>query len=107
MHKVHNLWRGGEFETLLEMVARASTDDVMVFKGLIRNLGTDDLDVSELTPTLLVAKAREVQVVRFDSTEKVVKPGEYSHFVMTVVGDGNGARGNISIKNRFDVVIRR
>lgn len=107
MHKVHNLWRGEEFETLLEMAARASADDVMVFKGLIRNLGTDDLDVTKLTPTLLVAKAREVQVARFDTIEKVVKPGEYSHFVMTVVGDGNGARGNISIKNRFDVALAR
>lgn len=106
VRRVHNLRNGEGVAALVEMVGRSPQDDVVVLKGLVINSGSDDLNLSGHSATLIVAESREISPVRFQPSQEILPPGGKGEFVLVCVGDGNGGRANLSIKNRFDVLVR-
>lgn len=103
--RVHNLWRGENVEILAESVARVAKDDVIVLKGSLKNAGTESLDLGSLSASLLVGEARLVPATKFQPNVTRLEPGARAEYFLLVAGDGYGARANLSLKNRFDLIL--
>lgn len=95
----------GEIEVTVEKIARSAKDDVIVIAGKVRNGSQEEYHCGSRSAFLVVGESRRVQSYKFRTDVETIGAGGVSEFFLVAAGDGEGFRGNFSIRNRFDIIL--
>lgn len=87
--------------TTIHRVTRFSKDDAIIFFGTIQNGGNSPLDLSKRSIHLQVGKMRLFRPNKFRVDRKIIAPRSSVNFEGLLLGNGKGTPQNLSLENKF------